>query len=94
LQYLSNGALDGASVFWQREGEGAVTVAALAWICNGATGGVMEIAEFFLPQTGAAAAVAVGEDVAALVTLGYGIGLLCVDDGVLHGVTTPTGEIA
>ena len=50
--------------------EGGSATAALAWVCDRAAGGVVVVAEFFLLEAGAAAAVSVGEDVAALVAFG------------------------
>jgi hypothetical protein len=46
------------------------------------------VAKLFVAEAGAAATVAVGEDVAALVAFGCFVGV--VDDGVLH-VSLPTG---
>ncbi len=54
---------------------------------RGFAGGVVVVAEVFSAEAGAAAAVAVGEDVAALVAFGR-FGLLF--DGVLHW-SLPTG---
>jgi len=47
--------------------EGGAAAAALARVGDRATAGVMVVAELFLAETWAGAAVAVGEDVAALV---------------------------
>jgi hypothetical protein len=60
--------------------EGGAAAAALARVGDGAAGGVVVVAEFFLAEAGAGAAASVGEDVAALVLLGCG---WC---GVLHGL--------
>ena len=57
--------LDGGAVFGVGEGEGAGL-----WLWSGlggAAGGVVVVAEVFAAEGGAAAAVAVGEDVSALV---------------------------
>jgi hypothetical protein len=62
--------------------EGGVAAATLARVGDRAAGGVVVVAEVFSAQAGAAAAVAVCEDVTALVLfwcVGSG-----VDDGVLH----------
>jgi hypothetical protein len=65
--------------------EGGAAVAALAWIGNGFSGGVVVVAELFCAEARTGAAVAVGEDVAALVLLGlFGC--------VLHG-PSPTGVL-
>jgi hypothetical protein len=47
--------------------EGGAAAAALYWISDRAAGGVVVVAELFLAETWACAAVSVGEDVAALV---------------------------
>jgi hypothetical protein len=67
--------------------EGGTAASALSWVGHRAAGGVVVVAEFFFAKAGAAATVAVGEDVAALEALwcfgaGFGSGL----DGVWHGV--------
>ena len=69
---LAEGGLDGALVFGQRELEVGLAVAALAGVGDGFAGGVVVVAEFLLAETGAGTAVAVGEDVAALVAYGFG----------------------
>ena len=68
---LADGELDGGAVFGHGEVEG-VAVLAGARILYGAAGGVVVVAEIFLAQAWAAAAVAVGEDVAALVAFWLG----------------------
>jgi hypothetical protein len=62
--------------------EGGAAASALAWVGHWLSGSVVVIAELFVVQAGAAAAVAVGEDVAALEAFwrfGSGFG-----DGVWH----------
>ncbi len=62
--------------------EGGAAASALLGVGDGFSCGVVVVAEVFSAQAGAAAAVAVGEDVAALILfwcVGSG-----VDDGVLH----------
>ena len=55
------------AVFGQRKLEGGAAAAALLRVLRGATGGVVVVAEGLAAQADAAAAVAVGEDMAALV---------------------------
>ncbi len=64
----------------QRKVEGGAAAAALLRAGDGFSGGVVVVAEVFSAEAGAAAAVAVGEDVAALVLFG---GFGCV----LHGLS-------
>jgi hypothetical protein len=80
--------LDGAAVFGQRQVEGCATGTALARIFGGASGGVMVVTKFFVPEAGAAATASVGEDVAAL------IAFLCLDGCVQHGGTPLPNKIA
>ena len=70
LEDLADGGLDGGSVFGERQVEGGAAAAALARVCDGLAGGVVVVAELFLAEAGAGAAVSVSEDVAALVLLG------------------------
>ena len=70
LQNLGEGALDGASVFEGRQRKVVGLVAIDAHGLGGETSGVVVVAELFLAQAGAAATVAVGEDVAAAVAPG------------------------
>ena len=68
LEDFADGVLDGGTVF----GEGEVEGGAAARRCRGGdgfSGGVVVVAEVFSAQAWAAAAVAVGEDVAALVAV-------------------------
>lgn len=67
LEDFADGGLDGGSVFGERQVEDGAAASALARVGDGLSGGVMVVTEFFVVQAGAAAAVAVGEDVAALV---------------------------
>ena len=88
LEDLAYGGLDGGSIFWEGQVEGGAAAAALFRVGDGFSGGVVVVTEFFVVQAGAAAAVAVGEDVAALEAFWcVGAG---VDDGVWH-VSPPTG---
>jgi hypothetical protein len=90
LQDFSDGGLDGGTVFGERQIEGGAAASALFWVGDRAAGGVVVVAELFVAQAGAAAAVAVGEDVAALEALWcVGAGL---DDCVWH-VSPPLGEM-
>jgi hypothetical protein len=80
LEDLADGGLNGGAVFGQGQVEGGAAAAALAGILDGSAGGVVVVTKFFAAEAWAGAAVAVGEDVAALVVRGGG---RC---GVLHGV--------
>jgi hypothetical protein len=64
---FADGLLDGGTVFGEGKVEGGAAASALLGVGDGFSGGVMVVAEVFSAQAGAAAAVAVGEDVAALV---------------------------
>ena len=68
---LADGGLDGGAVFGVGEVEGGAAAAALVGAGNGAAGGVVVVAELLVAEAGAGAAVACGEDVAAL-QLGFG----------------------
>jgi hypothetical protein len=84
-EYFADGVLDCGAVFG--EGEFERGAGGLAGSGCGFAGGVVVVAEVFAPEAGAAAAVAVGEDVAALVAFGcFGLWL----DGVVHW-SLPTG---
>jgi hypothetical protein len=76
LEDLADGELDGGLVFGQGQVEVGAAVLAVARVGDGAAGGVVVVAEVFSAEAWAAAAVAVGEDVAALVAFRL----------VLHGV--------
>jgi hypothetical protein len=78
LQDFTDGGLDGGAVFGQGQMEGGAAAAALLRVGDGFSRGVVVVAELFLAEAGACAAVAVGEDVAALV-------LFRCFGGVLHG---------
>jgi hypothetical protein len=75
---FADGVLDGGAVFGKRKVEGGAAASALLRVGDGFSGGVVVVAEVFSAQAGAAAAVAVGEDAAALEAFGD----WC---GVLHG---------
>jgi hypothetical protein len=82
LEDFADGGLDGGTVFRQRQGEGGATASALARVGKGFSCCVVVVAEFFVAQAGAAATVAVGEDVTALEAFWcFGSG---TDDSVLH----------
>jgi hypothetical protein len=69
--------------------EGGAAAPSLSWVGDGFSRGVVVVAELFVVQAGAAAAVAVGEDVAALEAFRcFGFR---VDDGVWH-MSPPLGE--
>ena len=88
LQDFADGGLDCRAVFRERQVEVRAAASALFWVSDGLSRGVVVVAEFFVVQAGAAATVAVGEDVAALEAcwcVGCGF-----DDGVWH-VSPPTG---
>jgi hypothetical protein len=85
LEDLGEGELDGGAVFELRQSEGGAATAAGGGVRDGAAGGVVEVAEVFVAEAVAEAAVAVGEDVAAL----HG-GVL---GGVWHGGTL-LGDVA
>ncbi len=74
-QDLADGALDGGAVLGQGDVEVGLAAATVAGVLDRAAGGVVVVAELLVAQAWAAAAVAVGEDVAALVAF----------RGVLHG---------
>jgi hypothetical protein len=81
LKDLADGELDGGSVFWEGKVEGGAAAPAGARVGGGLACGVVVITEVFSAEAGAAAAVAVGEDVAALEAFGwFGLRL----DGVVH----------
>jgi hypothetical protein len=91
LEDLADGVLDGRLVFGERDVEGGAAAVAGACVGGGFTGGVVVVAEVFSAEAWAAAAAAVGEDVAALVALGcFDLRLDCVvhwspPHGVLFG---------
>jgi hypothetical protein len=67
---FADGLLDRGTVFRQWKVEGGTAASTLLGVGDGFSGGVVVVAELFLAQAGAATAVAVGEDVAALVLFG------------------------
>ena len=84
LEDLADGGLDGGAVFGEGQVEGGAAAAALARVRDGFAGGVVVVAELFLAEAWAGAAVSVGEDVAALV-------LLWCFVGVVSWVPSPRG---
>jgi hypothetical protein len=93
LEDFADGGLDGGAVFRERQVESGAAASALFWVGDRAACGVVVVAELFVVQAGAAATVAVGEDVAALEALwcfGAGFGSGFGFDGVWH-VSPPTG---
>jgi hypothetical protein len=91
LEDFADGGLDGGAVFLERQVEGGAAASALFWFGDRAAGGVVVVAELFAVQAGAAAAVAVGEDVAALEAFWrFGAGFGSGFDGVWH-VSPPLG---
>jgi hypothetical protein len=89
LQDLAYGKLNAGAIvgIGERKVEGGTAASAALRVGDGSSGGVVVVAEVFSAQTGAAAAVAVGEDVSALILFRwFGSSF---DDGVLH--CPPTG---
>jgi hypothetical protein len=74
LEDLGDGCLNGAAIFWDGQLEGVGTVVAIAEMFGGAAGGVVVVAEVLATQAWAAATVAIGKDVTALVACRYGVG--------------------
>ena len=72
---FADGELDGGAVFGHGEVEVGLVGSALVWVLHRAAGGVVVVAEVFVTEAWAAAAVAVGEDVAALVAFWFGHGV-------------------
>jgi len=70
LEDLADGVLDGGAVFGERNLEGGAAAAAGAWVLSRFAGVVVVVAEIFSAEAWASAAVAVGEDVAALIAFG------------------------
>jgi hypothetical protein len=82
LENLADGVLDGRTIFREGDFEGGAAAPAGARVGCGLACGVVVVAEVFSAEAGAAATVAVGEDVAALEAFGcFGLWL----DGVVHG---------
>lgn len=67
---LGDGELDGGAVFGEWEFEANVVDGEPAWRAGAWAGGVVEVAEVFLAEGWGAAAVAIGEDMAALEAFG------------------------
>jgi hypothetical protein len=72
LEDLTDGELDGGAVVREGDVEAGAAALALLRVFDGTACGVVVVAEVFVAETWAAAAVAVGEDVAALETDGRG----------------------
>jgi hypothetical protein len=70
LQDFTDGVLDGAAVLGCGEMEAGLTATTRMRVGDGVAGGVMVVAELLGAEAWAAAAVAVGEDVAALKAFG------------------------
>ena len=92
LEDLADGGLDGGAVLGEGQVEGGAAGAAGARVGGGAAGGVVVVAEVLVAERGAAAAVAVGEDVAALEA--FGLLWLVLWRGVFHGVSPPGRKCA
>jgi len=75
----TDGGLNGDAILRGWQSEDTTAGFTLTQVGGGFTGGVMVVAEVFIAQARAAAAVAVGEDVAALVAFG------CFGRDVVHG---------
>ena len=73
LEDLADGVLDGGAVLGEREVEGGSAALAFGGVLDGFAGGVVVVAELFSAEAWAAAAGAVGEDVAALVAFWFGV---------------------
>ncbi len=71
LQDLSDGALDCAAIFRRGEVEAGLAAATLAGAFYGFASGVVVVAEFFVAEAGATAAVSFCEDVSALKAFGF-----------------------
>ncbi len=67
---LADGALDGGAVLRHGDVEAGLAAATLARVFDRAAGGVVVVAELFVTQAGTVAALAAGEDVAALQACG------------------------
>jgi hypothetical protein len=96
LEDLTDDKLDAGPIveIGERDLEGGAAGSTGARVGGGFAGGVVVEAEVFSAEAGAAAAVAVGEDVAALKAFGW-FGLRCLGlwcDGVVHW-SLPTGVL-
>ena len=89
-QDLADGELDGGTVFRQGQGEGGAAAAALERVGDRRAVGVVEVAKGLVAEAAAAAAAAVGEDVAALVL----DGILWLWIGHVWGPPLPQGYCA
>ena len=76
---FADGGLEGGAVVGVGDGEveGGAAASAGSWVLCGLAGGVVVVAEVFAAEAEAAAAVAVGEDVAALVAFWFCLGHVC-----------------
>jgi hypothetical protein len=93
LDDLADGGLDGGAVLGQWQVEGAEAGFAGLWVGDGFAGGVVVVAEVLVAERVAAAAAAVGEDVAALEALGLVAGAEC--DLWFHvGIPSPVRKYA
>ena len=79
---FADGELDGGAVFGEREVEVRLAGSAGGWVFYRAARGVVVVAELLVAEAWAAAAAAVGEDVAALVAFGFGVHV-CIPPGYL-----------
>jgi hypothetical protein len=87
LEDLADDKLNAGAIveIGERDFEDGAAAAASAWVLRGSSGCVVVVAEVFGAETWAAAAVAVGEDVAALVAFGcFGWWCLVLFDGGVH----------
>ena len=92
LEDEADGELDGGAVLKDRELDGGAAGFAGVGVGAGTAGGVVVVAEVLVAERGAAAAVAVGEDVAALEA--FGLLWLVLWRGVFHGVSPPGRKCA
>ncbi|WP_353062016.1 hypothetical protein RBB77_11935 [Tunturibacter psychrotolerans] len=86
---MADGRLDGGAILRQGQVEGRAAAAAATRSGGGFAGGVVVVAELFAAQAWAAASVAIGEDVAALIAFRF------VDDWVndCSHESLPTGVL-
>lgn len=91
LQHLADGDLDGETIRRSGEGEGALLGLSLGECAgrDGSARGVVVVAERLAAKARAAAAVAVGVDVAALEALGRVGVVLDAEVGLVHDVCPP-----
>ncbi len=91
LQDLAERELEGGAVFGPGEVEDGEACLARGGVFDGTAGGVVEVAEVLVAKTGAAAAAAFGEDVAALKAPGCVLSgvLVAAEIGLRHDVPLP-----